>query len=141
PRVGHNDTQELSERPTRGSGRASRSHDRAGRTGRGSPLGLGVNEKNRNASCSVERIVPKRKEGDVVVGSKSLVRRSRSGRKSRECGQFHKLVLKPGPHPAHIALVQVLPEADRELLCLLDIESTGEAGNRRIEAAECATRQ
>src|SRR5579872_303811 len=90
-------------------------------------------------SSSVERIIAHREHHDVVAGRESLVRGAVSGdnaRDTRKGGQLHQFILEAVPEPAQIALVGVLPEADRELLRLLNVESTGRARNRRIEAAE-----
>src|ERR1700748_3187921 len=85
----------------------------------------GPDALSRDRSRLVERIITKRDEGDIVVGNKPLVRRARPGGYARECGQFYVFVLKAGPDPPIVALVKVLPEANRELLCLLDVEGTG----------------
>src|SRR5581483_3138109 len=89
-------------------------------------------------SRSVERVIAERDEGDIVVGIEPRVWRARSGGDARERGQLHVFILQPGSDPSVIPLVEVLPEANRELLRFLDVECAGQAGDRRVEAPERA---
>jgi hypothetical protein len=77
---------------------------------------------------SIERIVSKREEGDIVVRNEPLISVP-APVGTRECRQFHIFVLQAGPDTTHVALVRVLPESDREFLRLLNIESAGETRN------------
>ena len=88
--------------------------------------------------ASVERIVPKREKDHVVVNLKPLVRRAGASGNAREGSQPDILVLSADPDPSHVALIGILPDADRELLCFLDIEGAGETRNWRVEAAKGA---
>src|SRR5580704_6596050 len=106
---------------------------------RGHDNGHAVDIDETSEECkpaSVERIVPKREKDHVVVNLKPLVRRAGASGNAREGSQPDILVLSADPDPSHVALIGILPDADRELLRFLDVERAGKAGDRRVKGAE-----
>src|SRR5215472_12095684 len=99
-----------------------------------------ASSKLSNHDLLVERIVAEREEDDVVVRVQAGVRTSRSsGRRhpasprnsagcAREQIERHVFILQTDPGATEIALVDVLPEADREFLNALHVGCAERAG-------------